>query len=141
MTTTTTATVPTRMRIAHAHVQCHVCGRVLDVPPEAFEEVAGRLRDDLGFVLDTSHAALLGTCRTCAGRSPYRTHVTSVTSVATRPLARGPPSVEWPRGHTRLNRDPAARDATRSRGHSTGVLPSVEWPRSHRRLNRDPSAP
>ena len=51
----------------HAHVQCHVCGRVLDVPPEAFEPVAERLRTDLGFELDTSHAALLGTCRACAG--------------------------------------------------------------------------
>ena len=49
----------------HAHVQCHVCGRVLDVAPDVFDEVAARLRDDLGFVLDTGHAALLGTCRDC----------------------------------------------------------------------------
>ena len=49
----------------HAHVQCHVCGRVLDVPPDAFDAVAERLRADLGFVLDTGHAALLGTCRDC----------------------------------------------------------------------------
>ncbi|GAB2751139.1 transcriptional repressor [Terrabacter koreensis] len=50
----------------HAHVQCHVCGTVLDVPPDVFDEVAARLRTDLGFVLDTGHAALLGTCRDCA---------------------------------------------------------------------------
>ena len=50
----------------HAHVQCHVCGKVLDVPPDAFDGVAERLRVDLGFVLDTGHAALLGTCRDCA---------------------------------------------------------------------------
>jgi len=49
----------------HAHVQCHSCGRVLDVPPDTFEEVAERLRRDLGFALDTGHAALLGTCRDC----------------------------------------------------------------------------
>lgn len=50
----------------HAHVQCHVCGRVLDVVPELFDDVAARLLDELGFVLDTGHAALLGTCRDCA---------------------------------------------------------------------------
>ena len=49
----------------HAHVQCHECGRVLDVPPEVFDDVRRRLLDDLGFVLDTGHAALLGTCRDC----------------------------------------------------------------------------
>ncbi|GAA2741024.1 transcriptional repressor [Terrabacter aerolatus] len=50
----------------HAHVQCHVCGRVLDVAPDVFDEAAARLRADLGFTLDTGHAALLGTCRDCA---------------------------------------------------------------------------
>ncbi|GAB3078352.1 transcriptional repressor [Intrasporangium mesophilum] len=53
----------------HAHVQCHHCGKVFDVPPEAFEGVAARLRETLGFTLDTSHAALLGTCRECASHS------------------------------------------------------------------------
>ena len=49
----------------HGHVQCHVCGRVLDVPPDVFDAVSDRLRAELGFVLDTGHAALLGTCRDC----------------------------------------------------------------------------
>lgn len=49
----------------HAHVQCHDCGRVLDVPAEVFDDARARLMDDLGFELDTSHAALLGTCRDC----------------------------------------------------------------------------
>jgi Fur family ferric uptake transcriptional regulator len=49
----------------HAHVQCHACGRVLDVPPDVLDDVARRLEADLGFELDTSHAALLGTCREC----------------------------------------------------------------------------
>lgn len=53
-------------RARHAHVQCHACGRVLDVPPHTLDEVAARLVDELGFVLDTGHAALLGTCRECA---------------------------------------------------------------------------
>lgn len=51
----------------HAHVQCVECGRVLDVPRDALSGVAARLLDELGFVLDTSHAALLGRCAECAG--------------------------------------------------------------------------
>jgi Fur family ferric uptake transcriptional regulator len=54
----------------HAHVQCHDCGRVFDVPPEVFDDVRARLRADLGFELHTSHAALLGTCRDCAAPTP-----------------------------------------------------------------------
>lgn len=50
----------------HAHVQCVECGRVLDVPPDALTGVAERLRDELGFTLDTSHAALLGRCAECS---------------------------------------------------------------------------
>src|SRR3954467_15246223 len=53
---------------AHAHVQCHSCGRVLDVPSDTLEEVAEKLSRDLGFVVDTGHAALLGTCRDCRTR-------------------------------------------------------------------------
>lgn len=50
---------------AHAHVQCVSCGRVQDMSPSALVDVADRLLDDLGFDLDTTHAALLGTCRQC----------------------------------------------------------------------------
>lgn len=51
--------------VGHAHVQCSSCGRVIDVPHDTLEPVAARLRDELGFRLDTTHAALLGTCRDC----------------------------------------------------------------------------
>ena len=53
---------------AHGHAQCSAtsCGRVIDVPHDAFDPIATRLRDDLGFRLDTAHAALLGTCSDCA---------------------------------------------------------------------------
>lgn len=50
----------------HAHVQCVACGKVLDVPPEALDGVAERLLDELGFALDTAHAALLGRCADCS---------------------------------------------------------------------------
>jgi Fur family ferric uptake transcriptional regulator len=52
--------------VGHAHVQCSSCGRVIDVPHDTLEPVAARLRDELGFQLDTTHAALLGTCRECS---------------------------------------------------------------------------
>lgn len=61
-----TAPAPRRRDHTHAHVQCQVCGRVLDVPPDTFDGVARQLMDDLRFVLDTGHAALLGTCALCA---------------------------------------------------------------------------
>lgn len=53
----------------HLHVQCAVCGRVQDAPADVLEEAARRLREDLGFELDTTHAALLGRCADCARAS------------------------------------------------------------------------
>jgi Fur family ferric uptake transcriptional regulator len=50
----------------HAHVQCVSCGKVVDVPPDALAGVAQRLEAELGFHLDTAHAALLGRCADCA---------------------------------------------------------------------------
>ena len=50
----------------HIHVQCVRCGTVQDAPPEVLAEAAARLRDELGFELDTTHAALLGRCAECA---------------------------------------------------------------------------
>lgn len=49
----------------HAHVRCISCGRVLDVPPNAFDSLAARLADGIGFALDPARTALLGTCRAC----------------------------------------------------------------------------
>lgn len=50
---------------AHAHVRCISCGRVLDVPPNAFDSLAARLAEGIGFALDPARTALLGTCRDC----------------------------------------------------------------------------
>ncbi len=49
----------------HAHVRCISCGRVLDVPPNAFDSLTARLADGIGFALDPGRTALLGTCRDC----------------------------------------------------------------------------
>ena len=64
----THATDPTTTAPAHpehTHVQCEICGRVQDVPGDLLDDVAGRLLEELGFGLSTSHAALLGRCRAC----------------------------------------------------------------------------
>ncbi len=53
----------------HAHVRCVSCGRVLDVPPNAFDSLTARLADGIGFALDPSRTALLGTCRDCRADS------------------------------------------------------------------------
>jgi Fur family ferric uptake transcriptional regulator len=54
----------------HAHVVCHDCGEVAGIPPSALGELADRLRDERGFVLDIGHVALFGTCAGCvAGRA------------------------------------------------------------------------
>ena len=50
----------------HLHVQCSVCGRVQDAPVAVLDEAARRLRGELAFELDTTHAALLGRCSNCA---------------------------------------------------------------------------
>lgn len=49
----------------HAHLVCHVCGRVEEVPLEIMDTLAGTLCETYGFVLDASHLALSGTCRQC----------------------------------------------------------------------------
>jgi len=50
----------------HVHVVCHACGRVSDAPEELADELADRLCDEQGFVLDRSHFTVFGQCRDCA---------------------------------------------------------------------------
>jgi Fur family ferric uptake transcriptional regulator len=52
----------------HAHAQCSACGAVVDIPEQWLAAVSARLDDELGFILDAAHAALLGTCERCARR-------------------------------------------------------------------------
>jgi Fur family ferric uptake transcriptional regulator len=55
------AGAPTR----HAHLQCATCSRFFDIPEEWLGGLGDRLRAELGFELDSAHAALLGTCAQC----------------------------------------------------------------------------
>jgi Fe2+ or Zn2+ uptake regulation protein len=54
-----------RDRLPHMHAQCRVCGRVLDLPADLLDAVAGRMARQHGFVLDAGHVALSGTCQAC----------------------------------------------------------------------------
>jgi Fur family ferric uptake transcriptional regulator len=53
----------------HAHLVCHVCGYVQEVPTEAFESLAAQLAHDRQFELDLSHVSLFGRCVGCGGRA------------------------------------------------------------------------
>lgn len=53
---------------AHLHARCRACDRVVDLPHDLLDGVAGTLRDHAGFVLDPEHVALSGLCRECSAR-------------------------------------------------------------------------
>lgn len=48
------------------HLVCEICDRHVAVPLEVFDVVRGRLADEFDFVLDGSHFAIVGRCRTHA---------------------------------------------------------------------------
>ena len=56
----------------HAHVQCHACGRLEDVPAGALTALAEHLTAERGFTLDVGHVALVGTCSACREALPGR---------------------------------------------------------------------
>ena len=47
------------------HLVCEVCGRHLAVPGEVFDSARARLERDYDFLLDGSHFAIVGRCRSC----------------------------------------------------------------------------
>jgi Fe2+ or Zn2+ uptake regulation protein len=50
---------------SHCHAMCTGCDRVIDLPPDLLEGVAGDVFRLHGFRLDARHAALTGRCRDC----------------------------------------------------------------------------
>lgn len=56
-----------------AYVVCGVCGRHAVVGPEILEGLRTRLRREVGFELDTAHAAFSGRCVGCV-EAPDRPH-------------------------------------------------------------------
>ncbi len=49
----------------HVHLVCHSCGTVTESPTDLMDGLAARLLVESDFVLDPSHVALSGRCRTC----------------------------------------------------------------------------
>jgi Fur family ferric uptake transcriptional regulator len=50
----------------HHHLVCDHCGTVAEAPADVLDAVAGRLRQDHGFVLDPGATPLHGLCPSCA---------------------------------------------------------------------------
>lgn len=50
----------------HQHLVCEVCGHVIEVPDDAFADLAARLHRDHRFTLRPNHFAVLGRCADCA---------------------------------------------------------------------------
>jgi Fur family ferric uptake transcriptional regulator len=53
----------------HIHLVCHVCGAVVDAPPELINSLAEQLRSERGFALDRSHFTVFGRCHACVEQS------------------------------------------------------------------------
>lgn len=50
----------------HQHLVCSVCGAVVEVPDEVFDDLTARLVDEFGFRLEPGHFAVPGRCGACA---------------------------------------------------------------------------
>ncbi|MEO6510083.1 MAG: transcriptional repressor [Nocardioides sp.] len=49
----------------HFHVVCRNCGRIVSVGPDMLQTLTDRLRDEQGFVVDSGHLTVFGTCVEC----------------------------------------------------------------------------
>ena len=53
----------------HVHLVCRDCAAVQELPADDVDDLAKRLLQEHGFVLDIGHAALFGTCAACQGEA------------------------------------------------------------------------
>lgn len=53
----------------HQHLVCERCERVLELPPSKLGGFIRMLDRDFGFEVDSGHFAIVGTCRSCRGKS------------------------------------------------------------------------
>jgi len=49
----------------HAHLQCTNCQAVIDIPVDVLDSLISRVDDEVGFLVEPHHAALLGLCADC----------------------------------------------------------------------------
>ena len=57
----------------HYHIKCTQCGRLFHVQSPAMNRVAGELKEQQGFTLDSSMTVLYGICRECAEKGDTTT--------------------------------------------------------------------
>lgn len=50
----------------HQHLVCEACGHVIEVPDDAFADLAAKLQREHAFTLRPNHFAVLGRCADCA---------------------------------------------------------------------------
>jgi len=55
----------------HAHLVCHECGVIIDVPEAVFDALARTVGREYDFTIEPRHAALLGRCRDCASTASH----------------------------------------------------------------------
>jgi Fe2+ or Zn2+ uptake regulation protein len=61
-------------RDPHQHLACTVCGAIIEAPAALLDDVAARVRAELGFELEPDHSALIGRCADCARRGAQHRH-------------------------------------------------------------------
>ena len=49
----------------HAHLQCTNCQAVIDLPVDVLDSLVSRVDDEVGFLIEPHHGALLGLCADC----------------------------------------------------------------------------
>jgi Fur family transcriptional regulator, ferric uptake regulator len=62
-----------RISASHAHLQCTNCQAVIDIPIDALDSLISRVDQEVGFMIEPHHAALLGLCADCRRLSPPET--------------------------------------------------------------------
>jgi Fe2+ or Zn2+ uptake regulation protein len=53
----------------HHHLVCERCGTVVEIPGDALDDLAARVRSEHGFRLRPSASTLVGTCAPCAAQT------------------------------------------------------------------------
>ena len=60
----------------HAHLQCTNCQAVIDLPVDVLDSLVSRVDDEVGFLIEPHHGALLGLCADCRRSSlPESSHI------------------------------------------------------------------
>jgi Fur family transcriptional regulator, ferric uptake regulator len=54
----------------HAHLQCTRCQAVIDFPIDVLDSLISRVDQEVGFLVEPHHAALLGLCADCRASAP-----------------------------------------------------------------------